>query len=870
MPRTGWTVSASIPASVAFGAAENLKTILFVVTLVLGGLVAAATLTLMFVLRGRERAQRADAERLRSLLEAAPDATLIVDEGGVIVRANAQAVRLFGYQREELVGRPIEMLVPAQAGAAHRDHRAGFFADAAARAMGEGMELFAQRADGRELPVEISLSPLQTEQGTLVSAAVRDISDRKEAERELIASQARLQAMFDHIPGALSLRDLRGRYLHVNEYVAKALGQSPEELVGHDPREHQRDASAADQIRIDDEHMLRTGKPTTREVSVTEADGATHDYLVIKYPVADGDGRVTAFGSFSLDITGRKRVEDANRRLAAIIEATDDAVIAKKLDGTMTEWNPGATRLYGYTAEETVGQPVTMLVPFERLGEEEELLRRVKTGEPIEQHETIRVRKDGQRVYVSLTISPLRDRNGTVIGAATIARDISERKRFEGQLQYLADHDSLTGLFNRRRFEEELRRELSRANRYQSTGAVLAIDLDHFKYVNDSLGHSAGDELITQVGAIFRRRVRGTDVLARIGGDEFAVLLPGANHEQATLVARSLLEALRRESVLDMRGGSIGVTASIGIALFQKVDDLTADDLMVEADIAMYDAKDAGRNRVAVYAPEEGRQRRMQARLGWAERIRHALREDRFVLHAQPIMSLTDDSTPRHELLLRMLDDNDDLVPPAVFLYIAERTGLIEEIDKWVLSHAIRLLAREQQGGRDISLEVNLSGKSITDPEVPELISRELGSAGADPRGLCLEVTETTAIVNIDRAKQFARSLSELGCEFALDDFGAGFASFYYLKHLRFDYLKIDGEFIKDIASNPTDQLVVRSLVQIAQGLGKRTIAEFVSDQEGLELLRRYGVDYAQGFYVGRPSAIPETGLNQHPVLARD
>ena len=282
----------------------------------------------------------------------------------------------------------------------------------------------------------------------------------------------------------------------------------------------------------------------------------------------------------------------------------------------------------------------------------------------------------------------------------------------------------------------------------------------------------------------------------------------------------------------------------------------------------MYDAKEAGRDRVAVYSSTAGRDGRMRARLTWGDRIRHALEDGRFVLHAQPILSLNGDRAPRHELLLRMVGETGELIPPNVFLYIAERMDLVQEIDRWVLREASRLLANEQRAGSKLRLAVNLSAKSIGDPDLPEVIASELTAAGADGTGLCIEVTETAAIVNVDRAKRFATRISELGCEFALDDFGAGFASFYYLKHLPFDYLKIDGEFIQGICGSRTDQLVVQSLAEIAHGLGKRTIAEFVADRDALELLRSYGVDYAQGFFVAESKPLAEIDLAQAAEIA--
>jgi EAL domain-containing protein (putative c-di-GMP-specific phosphodiesterase class I) len=289
---------------------------------------------------------------------------------------------------------------------------------------------------------------------------------------------------------------------------------------------------------------------------------------------------------------------------------------------------------------------------------------------------------------------------------------------------------------------------------------------------------------------------------------------------------------------------------------YDDPDKRTGEELLVEADIAMYDAKDAGRNQVVLFDPASPRQAEMTERLCWVDRIREALLEGRFVLHAQPIIPLDCDPRARHELLVRMLSPDGDLIHPPSFLDIAERFELIQEIDRWVVRKGIRLLADRQRTGDDICFEINLSAKSICDPSFPALIEAELLRTGADPSSLVFEVTETAAIVNVEQAKVFAERLAQLGCEFALDDFGSGFASFYYLKHVAFDYVKIDGEFIRDLPGSETSQLVVKSVVDLVRSLGKKTIAEFVQDEDTLSLLRDYGIDYAQGFHIGKPGPL--------------
>jgi diguanylate cyclase (GGDEF)-like protein/PAS domain S-box-containing protein len=433
--------------------------------------------------------------------------------------------------------------------------------------------------------------------------------------------------------------------------------------------------------------------------------------------------------------------------------------------------------------------------------------------------------------------------------------DISERKRFEGQLAYLADHDMLTGLFNRRRFEQELDRELIRGRRYDGRGAVLALDLDGFKFVNDSLGHAAGDELVASLAGTMRRTLRDSDIVARTGGDEFAVILPESDEEAALLTAERLLSAISREGIMLRGTRHAQVTTSIGLTLFEG-EDLPAEDLLVEADIAMYDAKSAGKNRVCVYNRDEQRRERITARQNWMQRLQQAIEEERFVLYAQPIVPVCSGGVPRFELLLRMLDEHGDLIPPGAFLYYAERFDLIQPIDYWVMTQAVQMLHDYHSQGIDISLAINVSGKTLNKGAIGEHL-RQLLETHEIPEGrLVIEVTETAAIANIQRARELARYLRELGCRLALDDFGAGFATFYYLKHLEFDYIKIDGEFIKHLPDTYADQLVVRAVVDIARGLGADTIAEFVQDDETLALLRELGVGYSQGYHTGRPGPL--------------
>jgi diguanylate cyclase (GGDEF)-like protein/PAS domain S-box-containing protein len=460
----------------------------------------------------------------------------------------------------------------------------------------------------------------------------------------------------------------------------------------------------------------------------------------------------------------------------------------------------------------------------------------------------------GQDIHVALSSRLLRRHGSDELDVVLVnVVDVSERRRHQDRLAHLVDHDVLTGLANRRRFDTELQRHLERCRRYGHNGAVLLLDLDNFKQVNDTLGHNAGDELIVTVGGLLRRSVRDTDVVARLGGDEFAVLLTDGDQAGALRAGQAIVERVR-EHAATLDGVRRRVTASVGAVTFQAASEHSAD-ILALADMTMYDAKEEGRNQVAVLKEGDARPPRFAARLQWQSRIEEAIEHDRFELHLQPIMNLHNDKVSSAEVLLR-LRDRDELVPPSRFVYIAERTGLMPRVDAWVVEHSLAMLARLREIDPEFELEVNLSGHSIGNPHIERTIRESLVRHQVDPAALILEITETAAVADVALAREFAERMTELGCAFALDDFGAGFGSFYYLKHLIFDYVKIDGEFVAHVHESQVDRTIMRSIVGIARDLGKQTVAEFVSDPAILEIVRAEGVDFAQGFLIGRP--VPE------------
>ena len=556
----------------------------------------------------------------------------------------------------------------------------------------------------------------------------------------------------------------------------------------------------------------------------------------------------------------RRKAADDRFHAAFDQAAVGMAIVALEGEqaGTLIAANAAYATMIGWEPAELVGANFEQWTHPDDLpeGTEDPLASLARGGAEPGNFEQRYLNRRGGVVNVLATAASFVDEDGRRVAIVQVL-DITERTRMEAELEYAVDHDSLTGLFNRKRFLEEVQREVDRAGRYTSRGAVLVLDLDGFKSVNDSFGHAAGDELVASLGHAMASVLRSSDMVARTGGDEFAIILPEADERAALGVARKLLEAVRLGGTV-LRGGHIErVTASIGIAVFDGCDDPTVDALMIEADIAMYDAKAAGKDQTAVYQPGERREHVMIRRSD-VRRLRDAVEHSHFVLHAQPIVPVCSNGVPRFELLLRMNGENGALIAPGAFLADAERSALILPIDRWVMSQAVSMLHDYHAAGSDISLAINVSGRTLNSGAIVDHLRKLLETHEIPEGRLVLELTETVAISNVDSVRNLARDLRSLGCRIALDDFGAGFATFFYLKHLDFDYIKIDGEFIKALPRTHADQLVVHAVVEIARGFHSDTIAEFVQDDETLLQLRELGVGYAQGYHTGRPGPLAD------------
>ncbi|MCL6638479.1 MAG: EAL domain-containing protein, partial [Firmicutes bacterium] len=465
-------------------------------------------------------------------------------------------------------------------------------------------------------------------------------------------------------------------------------------------------------------------------------------------------------------------------------------------------------------------------------------------------------RKDGTAIWVEQHNVPLYDEKGGLTAVEGIVRDITGRKKMEERLQYLAMHDPLTGLPNRRSLEKALQQAAAKAKQGVKS-ALLFIDLDHFKLVNDTLGHAAGDGLLIAVACILKGRLSEEDFLARLGGDEFALLLEGTTAGEAGATAEDLRRAVE-ESELSPDPHGPGVNLSISVGLVMVDGSLDVQKLLSLADTALYRAKEEGRNTVALLSPGENAPEKLAEINRLLATIKSALKENRLLLFFQPVFGVKDERIVHHEVLVRLQEKNGDILLPGTFIPVAERFGLMPRIDRRVVQSALNNLRQYPS----LNLFVNLSGTSLGDEALLEFIEENIRTGGVDPSRLGFEITETAAVKNPERAGRWIRRLKKIGCRFALDDFGMGFSSFSHLRDLPVDYLKIDGSYVKNLDADPTHFALVRAMNTVAHTLGKKTVAEYVENEKILNILRDLDIDCGQGYHLGRPSIFPQEALS--------
>lgn len=552
----------------------------------------------------------------------------------------------------------------------------------------------------------------------------------------------------------------------------------------------------------------------------------------------------------------RHQVHSRELRLETVLNNAAEGIITFDHWGTIERFNQAAERLFGWSEREVIGTSIGLLITAEarerRKGYLEHFLRNEihrllgHEGEVTGRH------KDGTLFPMSVKISSM-TLEGKELYVALVA-DVSERKAMVERLKSMAEHDGLTGLYNRSYFQDEVARVVERVKRTGETNcALLYIDLDNFKYVNDTLGHAAGDRLLVEVSRMLKRRVRKSDLIARFGGDEFCVLLYDTRSDTAATVAESFRKTMA-DYAFAAGNQRVDVGCSIGVAMIDGRVDSPAM-VLSRADLACHLAKRQGRNTVHVFTESDiEKVNSMSLDMGWSARIKAAIEGGKFALACQPILDTRTRDVVCYEVLVRMRGDNDEIIMPSGFLPAAERFGLSAQIDRWVIVNAIETLARQHKTDPRMRYSINLSAQTIASPQICDVIRAKLTETGLDPAALTFEITETMAISDLKAASELLLELRTLGCKTALDDFGVGMSSFSYLRELPVDYVKIDGRFVRGLAMNEVDQAMVKAMNDIAHALGKQTVAECVEDEDTVLCLADIGVDFGQGYHLGRPN----------------
>lgn len=515
-------------------------------------------------------------------------------------------------------------------------------------------------------------------------------------------------------------------------------------------------------------------------------------------------------------------------------------------------FNDYGEHITGYSKQEMLETNVARMFPAGHWTEANIHFNELLAGhQRIAQQDAELIDKNGLIRQISWLHSRLEHDNQQAV-ILSVGLDMTDKKEAEKRIVWMAEHDPLTDLCNRRKFIEEFEKSLRMAIRYHHHNTLLYLDLDQFKDINDTSGHRAGDELLILVARALKRVTRFTDLVARLGGDEFAILIPESDAAGAITLAKKIIHEL---STIQLEYGAVHhkVSTSVGIVHF-PLQDASIHELMGFADLAMYQAKAVGKGVYHTFSVDDRTREQLEARVLWKHRIEQALEQDLFVLFYQPILELQSDKIEHYEVLLRMRDPlTGEMRLPGKFIQIAEQVGLIQQIDHYVIRHALKQLGALQKQQRNVSFAINLSGLVIDTSILLPLLESTIAEYEVDASAIIFEITETVAVSNLQQAKEMMHSIKALGCRFSLDDFGVGFSSFNYMRELPVDIIKIDGIFIKNLDKNADDQLFVKALVDVAKGLNRKTTAEFVENAEILQLLRGYGVDFAQGYYIGRP-----------------
>jgi len=691
----------------------------------------------------------------------------------------------------------------------------------------------------------------------------QDIGERKQAQEALRDSEERYRTVVEDMPALICRFRRDGTISFINEHYCTYFDKTRGQLVGNDffqfvPEEDR------EEIRTHFSWLTMEKPSTTYEYSDLAEDGTRRWQRWTGRAIFDSEGRPTEFQSIGEDFTESKVrgevLRESEERFRNLIEGSVQGIYIHREFKPLFV-NQAFAEILGYkSVDKLLGDMKSIdehYAPHERDRIRGYMEARLKGDEAPVRYEYEALSRNGTTVTLQNSVRVISWEGEPAIQSTVM--DVTEARSLSEQLSYQASHDPLTGLINRSAFEQRLQHLLDQTQTENTEHVLCYLDLDQFKVINDSCGHTAGDELLRQLGEVLQQQVRGPDTLARLGGDEFGILLERCSVAQAQRVTGAVQKAVE-DFRFAWEGQSFNIGVSIGVVPINQASE-KMESVLSMADAACYAAKDAGRNRVHIYREDDVELAKRRGEMHWVAVINRALEQNRFLLHCQSFIPLAagGDQRKGYELLVRMQDDNGRTVVPGAFLPAAERYNLSTNMDRWVIGEAFEWLSRHREDlERMLMCSINLSGSSLGDNKFLEFVIQQFEENRLPPEKICFEITETAAIANLTNASRFINALKNLGCRFALDDFGSGLSSFAYLKNLPVDYLKIDGMFVKDIVDDAIDFAMVKSINDMGHVMGKQTIAEFVENDAILEKLKEIGVDYAQGYGIDRPRPLAQ------------
>jgi diguanylate cyclase (GGDEF)-like protein/PAS domain S-box-containing protein len=699
-----------------------------------------------------------------------------------------------------------------------------------------------------------------------LNASLKDeMRERERAEQKIRDSERELSSILANIRDVIFRADIDGVIQWVSPAVSDVLQYQREEIVGTPINRLFADQRAV--VRFEQAMSSSFGMMQMHAAGMTRRDGSTLWGSITAHYYHHADGGIAGIEGTIRDITSYHETQQAllteKGRASVTLASIGDGVITTDTDGRIDYLNASAEALTGLTVQTAYGVPIRQALKLVDEGTglpvtEDPVRRSIDSGRAVRLDDSaVLIRPDGRELSIEISAAPILDGDQRISGAVIALHDVTALREMAQQMKYQATHDVLTGLINRREFETQLSALLSEAETGNMRHCVCYLDLDQFKVVNDTCGHTAGDDLLRAIAGEINNCVRDTDTVARLGGDEFGILLRGCNVGNAQEIAESIRAAVEKFRFI-WDGKVFRVGASIGVVpITLDWCDLTK--VLTAADTAMYVAKESGRNRVHIYEPDDKSIAVLRGEMNWKHKLQTALEENAFRLYYQPIIPLSVAPPDRQEgeVLLRMVDDNDRIITPDAFMPAAERYHLMPLLDRWVIAHAFTAMdGRARLNLPKVGCSINLSGQSLSDEGLLDYIKGQLYGKHIEMNQLCFEITETAVVSNLAIAIEFIAELRKLGCRFALDDFGSGLSSFGYLKMLPVDFLKIDGNFIIQVTRDRKDRAMVKAINEISHVMGMKTVAENVEDQVTLDTLRALRVDYAQGYVTGKPDRL--------------